>query len=143
MLAQYKHVVVEWSPTWCGGGGGYCEKSQGVLPYQNMILYQKVIPMGKYERVCPVCGKSFTSNHKRAVYDRAQCRVKASRGRQRLKGLSRSQKTLLKQIRQRSPVTAEHIENVISAHGVECADLVLKACLVAASERDNLVVSVA
>lgn len=87
-----------------------------------------------YNRVCPVCGTAFTSHHKRAVYDRDVCRVAASRGRSRLKLLSKTQKKLLKTIRENSPKTATHIEKAVSEHGVECFDAVAAACLVAFSD---------
>lgn len=96
--------------------------------------------MTVYERVCPVCGKSFTSYQSRAVYDRDVCRVSASRARRRLDGLSRAQKAKLKKVRVWSSATADRIEAIVQEHGTQCFDQVVDACLVAAGAASKLVV---
>ena len=80
------------------------------------------------DRVCPVCGVTFTPKHKRQIYHSDYCRVKASR--ERRKGLEAPLDAtgLLDEIRKVDAEIAHDIEDVAKRAGLAFAEEILLIC---------------
>lgn len=74
------------------------------------------------DRVCPVCGLTFTPKHKRQIYDRDYCRVKANR--ESKKDVSQPVETnwMLEQIRRIDAESAFDLEQVAKEVGLKYAE---------------------
>lgn len=74
------------------------------------------------ERVCPVCGLSFTPKHKRQIYDRDYCRVKANRESKKDREQPEETNWMLEQIRRIDAESAFDLEQVAKEVGLKYAE---------------------
>ena len=79
------------------------------------------------DKVCPVCGETFTPRHKRQIYDKDYCRVKASRERRRREA-PLDKDGLLTEIRKLDAETANDIEKIAEKAGNQIAEHILLVC---------------
>lgn len=87
-----------------------------------MLLDGSQIMTNYPDRVCPVCGLTFTPNHKRQIYDKAVCRVKANR--ESKKDVAQPVETnwMLEQIRRIDAESAFDLEQVAKEVGLKYAE---------------------
>lgn len=89
---------------------------------------------------CEICGKQINSTRKGVRFCSSTCRSVDFRKRKK-QAAEAARLTLplethqnLQKIKAKLPKTAAQIESVIYEHGADCAEAVIKACLIAASE---------
>jgi len=80
------------------------------------------------DRVCPVCGLTFTPKSKRQVYDRVNCRVKAHNQRHKVDIEPLDATGLLDEIRRVDAEIAIEIEEIAKAAGIQIAERMLLVC---------------
>ena len=87
------------------------------------MLLDGWLKMSDYpDRVCPVCGLTFTPKHKRQIYDRDYCRVKANR--EQHKGIEQPPEVnwMLEEIRRIDAVAAGDLEQLAKELGLAYAN---------------------
>ena len=80
------------------------------------------------DRLCPVCGLTFTPTKKKQVYDRAECRVKAYRQRHKGEAAPIDSTGMLDEIRKFDVEIAHEIEEVARTAGLAFAERILWIC---------------
>lgn len=80
------------------------------------------------DRVCPVCGETFTPTKKNQVYDKAYCRTKASRARHKSEIAPLDGTGMLDEIRKYDAETARDIEAIALKAGKQIAEDILFVC---------------
>lgn len=74
------------------------------------------------DRICPVCGLTFTPKTKRQIYHSDYCRVKASRERKKNVDVPVEINWMLEQIRRIDPESALDLEQVAKEVGLKYAE---------------------
>lgn len=77
------------------------------------------------DRICPVCGVTFTPTKNRQIYHAAECRVKAYRRRHKADVKPLDTTGLLDEIRRYDPQAALDIEDIAKRAGLQIAEQIL------------------
>lgn len=83
---------------------------------------------------CLVCGKSFQPKSKNAKYDRAACRIRASRQKKEREEKLKTLNGELEKLRRYFPTAAKLVEEMTVKFGEECGRMAIRACSEAARD---------